>query len=1015
MHTTHSPESLFAHLDWARSLAGRLVGDAAAADDLVQEACVLALERPPASHWAPRKWLGGVLRNLARDRGRSTVHRSDREAESARPERIEGTHDVLERAEAHRSLVEAILALDERPREVVLLRYFDGLSQVQIAKQFGTSPSTIRSRLQRALDQLRDQLDGAHGADGRSWAVAMVPLVDALPARKAGAGLAAILLGLLGIGTAVVYAASTGNSPFGGRAMDRMSVAGPDDGSGALDPSEPSGLEGSGEGPDSVESEPQRTPHLGAPGAPSGHLATHRMQILHRDGTPAAGAELRYGFEGDFDPWELLDRLDANDLSSRFPHVAYADSEGAAELDLGTGDLSVLVTAPDEFGIHSVRAEDLEAPSEFTLQEDAPLTVKVVDTGGTPIEGVLVMAGIERSTSDVGGAARIEHALGMLHFTDTLNVGFAIPFPPSLDPAIDLTLDTWPDGGTLTLQRPAVGQVHVRCDPAAPWEGARLHAAPSPPPDRPMVWAPMPKIVGGEAWVTIGAGFSDLSIQLGTRDARTQGTQCKAPGDGEVVEVRFGSTHAPRLLGRVLDLEGQPLADTQIQPSIRHLNSSHSTPVKTNEAGRFRIPVPKAVLGKIEECTFTIEIETADAVARLSCPMVATGLGDIDLGDLQLTDNTLAKGRIVDHEGRLVQGARASASLMSTQHGRRSADEYLSSSLEDGSFLFGGTLEAGQELDIQASAQGYSSKTVTVEPGRDIEIVLEKAGAFTFELSLPDGISPSYVNYRVEGEGAPSSFQRTGSEPATHVTGLAPGLYSLVLELSHGDQEVARIEGIRVAAGQTNRDPRINPWRIDGHLRVHHIRVLTPERTPARGIEGWVLDPEQTGARGIFPTEDGVVPVVSIPAHPRTVSLMAPGHPAVLIEDIVSDREVVLAPGIPVELDFHGALPDPEDEFEFKAILRMDHDRFILKRTVEVVVPPSGKVSLDFPEAGEYRLEWSPSDTRGPRAIVRGQDPRPLIAIPEGGTVLQIEIPEEALESARREDQRFGRHRRRER
>ena len=66
-------EGLLAHGAWARRLAHSLVGEAAAADDLVQEAWRAALERPPALDRPVRPWLGRVLTNLARHRARGAV------------------------------------------------------------------------------------------------------------------------------------------------------------------------------------------------------------------------------------------------------------------------------------------------------------------------------------------------------------------------------------------------------------------------------------------------------------------------------------------------------------------------------------------------------------------------------------------------------------------------------------------------------------------------------------------------------------------------------------------------------------------------------------------------------------------------------------------------------------------------------------------------------------------------------------------------------------------------------
>ena len=63
--TPHELEELLAHGPWVRALARSLVRDPSRADDLVQQAWLKALERPPAPCGSARGWFATVLRNLA--------------------------------------------------------------------------------------------------------------------------------------------------------------------------------------------------------------------------------------------------------------------------------------------------------------------------------------------------------------------------------------------------------------------------------------------------------------------------------------------------------------------------------------------------------------------------------------------------------------------------------------------------------------------------------------------------------------------------------------------------------------------------------------------------------------------------------------------------------------------------------------------------------------------------------------------------------------------------------------
>src|SRR5262245_40540411 len=59
-----------------------------------------------------------------------------------------------------RLLVESVLALPEGERTAILLRYFEGLAAEEIARRSGVPSATIRSRVQRGLERLRERLEG---------------------------------------------------------------------------------------------------------------------------------------------------------------------------------------------------------------------------------------------------------------------------------------------------------------------------------------------------------------------------------------------------------------------------------------------------------------------------------------------------------------------------------------------------------------------------------------------------------------------------------------------------------------------------------------------------------------------------------------------------------------------------------------------------------------------------------------------------------------------------------------
>jgi RNA polymerase sigma-70 factor (ECF subfamily) len=173
----HASAELLAQVGWVRALARELLpADPLLAEDVVQETVLAALRRPPDGERSVSGWLATVLRNFVRQSRRGDLRRKAREVDVARSEALPSTLDLVEKLSAHRAVVEAVSGLEEPYRTTVLLRYFEELSPPEIARAQGIPLATVKTRLARALDRLRERLDREHGGDGRSWFLALIPL-----------------------------------------------------------------------------------------------------------------------------------------------------------------------------------------------------------------------------------------------------------------------------------------------------------------------------------------------------------------------------------------------------------------------------------------------------------------------------------------------------------------------------------------------------------------------------------------------------------------------------------------------------------------------------------------------------------------------------------------------------------------------------------------------------------------------------------------------------------------------
>lgn len=132
-----------------------LTGDRADAEDLVQ-VCLVRL----AGRWErvddPHAYARTVLARLAVDRWRRL-----RPASVALSER-DAVGDATAASVARVALLGELRRLPARQRAVLVLRYYEGWSEAEIAVALGCSAGTVKTHAARGLARLRDRL-GAEG------------------------------------------------------------------------------------------------------------------------------------------------------------------------------------------------------------------------------------------------------------------------------------------------------------------------------------------------------------------------------------------------------------------------------------------------------------------------------------------------------------------------------------------------------------------------------------------------------------------------------------------------------------------------------------------------------------------------------------------------------------------------------------------------------------------------------------------------------------------------------------
>lgn len=206
-----NPETLTTHANFLRSLALELLDDASAADDVLQKAWLAASRKPPREPGRARAWLAVVVRNLARKELRESARRRRRESLFASADVVPPAERALEKQELVRAIVDAVFRLEEPYRTTVVLRFYENRKPAAIAREMGVPVETVRTRLKRALAELRRRLEQTTGGDRRSLGLAILGVFrPEVPTATLVASGSAMGLGgklLVGAGVALLVAA----------------------------------------------------------------------------------------------------------------------------------------------------------------------------------------------------------------------------------------------------------------------------------------------------------------------------------------------------------------------------------------------------------------------------------------------------------------------------------------------------------------------------------------------------------------------------------------------------------------------------------------------------------------------------------------------------------------------------------------------------------------------------------------------------------------------------------------
>jgi RNA polymerase sigma-70 factor (ECF subfamily) len=160
-------DAAIAHIPRLRRYARALMGDAARADDLVQDTLERACQKwalwraPDAGSAAEvqaalRSWLLTLMHNLYANQRQQAGRQRTVDLDEA----WDAGHDPTPHLALRLDLERALALLAPQAREVLLLVGMEQLSYAETAQMLGIPIGTVMSRLARAREQLRHLMEG---------------------------------------------------------------------------------------------------------------------------------------------------------------------------------------------------------------------------------------------------------------------------------------------------------------------------------------------------------------------------------------------------------------------------------------------------------------------------------------------------------------------------------------------------------------------------------------------------------------------------------------------------------------------------------------------------------------------------------------------------------------------------------------------------------------------------------------------------------------------------------------
>jgi hypothetical protein len=522
---------------------------------------------------------------------------------------------------------------------------------------------------------------------------------------------------------------------------------------------------------------------------------------------------------------------DLERVAKQFGWHGRSDRDGRLRVNLGKNGTQVFARAGSRYGEARLNAqtEDPKERQRILLEEDETVRVRVLDAVGRPAAGVPVSLDPFDATrkgrtsfggepyTDAEGTALFAHVQARRSWGDKreLATQFAIRICIGGFPIEPVLIDAQPPPiEPVEVRLPPTGRLRAKVTfedkPLPGLDALTVHAGREKgetygddykAPLAPDGWAHFGYVPVGKM-LYVGSGHA-----TGAWDLEVQGPTVL---DQEVTASFELAGEVIALTGRLLEVDGSPVANQQVQGDITSTLIGGGVFMQTDEAGHFvctlgrHRPEWKREL-KLSKLAF--ERRPADAPAqRVEVPARDLVVGRNDLGDLRFSVAALVVA------GRFVFDTPGSSrpwfqvQRFWTSQGRAGPVEHWDAmdglqmdSREDGTFEVRGTLAADRyRLSVMAQDLLPADPVEFALGAKDLTIAVRRGARLTVTCVLPEGLDPQRVVLRLHVAGAVS-----------HARGSA-ARQELGAERREGEVPVAGVgtRDIR-AAGRGPRLPRV--------------------------------------------------------------------------------------------------------------------------------------------------------------------------------------------------------------